>query len=226
MEKDIIMNKERLAIMLFENGHIKLKEPGNEHGFKFKFHDEHPGAPDSPSYFNFRDLGNEILSCIGKLLKELVQDKGIEFDRIVGLPKAGDPLARTFAETAGRSDDLIFLEKGESEGKRIILPHIIREYNEGEIVLVIDDLVSAGHTKIEGIEAIRGNDLIVTDCVVLIDRQQGGVELLRELGIEIHFLFTLEEILEIYIKEGFITRSIRQEILAYPELVKEYINKN
>ena len=220
------MSKEKLAIMLFEEGHIKLRGPGNEHGFKFKFHDEHPDIPDSPSYFNFRDMNDEILSYIGQLFNEFVKEREIKFDKITGLPKAGDPLAKVFAEMAGRNDDLIFLEKGELEGRRIILPHIIGKYNKGEIVLVVDDVVSKGHTKIEGIKPLKDNDLVVTDCVILVDRQQGGVELLRELGIEVHFLFTLEEILEIYIKEKFITEEVRREILAYPELVEKYIHKN
>ncbi|MCK5084035.1 MAG: hypothetical protein KAQ64_00060 [Candidatus Pacebacteria bacterium] len=218
------MNNEKLAIMLFENGHIKFRESGSEHGFKFKFHDEHLDAPGSPSYFNFRDLSDEILSCIGRLFNELVKEREIKFDRIVGLPKAGDPLAKVFAKMAGRSDDLVFLEKEESDGKRIILPHIIGKYDKGEVVLPIDDVVNKGHTKIEGIKPLKDNDLAVIDCIVLVDRQQGGVELLHELGIEVHFLFTLEEILEIYIKNKFISEEVAQEILNYPRLVEEYIN--
>ena len=163
MEKNIIMNKERLAIMLFKEGHIKLKRPGDKHGFKLKLHDEHPDVPDSPYYFNFRDLSDEILSCTGWLFNELVKDREIKFNRIVGLPKAGDPLANFFAQIAGRSNDLIFLKKGELEGKRIILPRIIGKYNKEDTVLIVDDVVSKGHTKIEGIKPLKDNDLVVID---------------------------------------------------------------
>ena len=219
------MDKKKLAIALFENGHIKLKESGNETGFKFKLHEKHPGAPSSPSYINLREFSDEMLLYIGKLFYELVKSEELEFNKIVGLPRAGDPLAKAFAKEAEEIYNLIFLEKEESENKRRILSHIIGEFKKGEIVLIFDDLVSAGHTKIEGIEAVRSNNLIVTDCVVLIDRQQGGIEEMAKLGVKVHFLFTLEEILEIYIKEKFITEKVRQEILAYPKLVEKYIKK-
>jgi len=220
------MDKREFAIKLFENRHIKLKGPENKIGFKFKLHEEHPSAPLSPSYINLRGFSDEMLFYIGRLFYELVIDNGIEFQKIVGLPRAGDPLAKAFSDAGSNNHNLIFLEKEELKNKRRILPHIVGEFKKGEIVLVIDDLVSAGHTKIEGIEAVRSNGLIVTDCVVLLDRQQGGIEMLEKLKVRIHFLFTLEEILEIYIQEGFITEKIRQEILAYPKLLEEGIKNN
>lgn len=56
------------------------------------------------------------------------------------------------------------------------MPEIEGEFQDGEIVLVLDDLITGANTKMEGVEAIRNNSLIVTDCIVLVDCEQGGLE--------------------------------------------------
>ena len=55
-------------------------------------------------------------------------------------------------------------------------PVIEGRYELGQRVLIIDDIISTGGSILETAEALREAGLLVTDAVVLVDRQLGAVE--------------------------------------------------
>ena len=68
--------------------------------------------------------------------------------------------------------------------------------------IVIDDLISTGGSKLEGIQKLNEVGLKVTDIVVLIDRQSGGVDFMEENGYKLHSVFTLPQLLNLWEKNG------------------------
>ena len=50
-------------------------------------------------------------------------------------------------------------------------------------IVVIDDLISSGSSKLEGIQKLNSAGLEVEDIVVLIDRQSAGVDFMGEHGL-------------------------------------------
>lgn len=219
------MNRKELALALFDAGAIKFGK------FPLKMHEKYPDAPLSPIYLNLRkppkgDLTDELVLEIGKQLFDLVDSGNLCYQRIVGLPKAGNPLAEAFIIASDGillPEELLYLKKEETETVRRILPDIEGVFQDGEIILPIDDLITGADTKIEGIEALRSNELQVTDCVVLVDREQGGKEQLAERNVKLHSVFTLTELLDIYVENGCIDIETQQKVTGYQEEVEEYL---
>src|SRR5262249_37672449 len=59
-------------------------------------------------------------------------------------------------------------------------------FQPGERVVVIDDIITDGASKLEAIEPLEAAGLVVEDLVVLIDREQGGRERLAAKGYRLH----------------------------------------
>lgn len=222
------MDKKELALALFNIGAIQFGQ------FKLKMHEQHPNAPLSPIYLNLRIppkgvLTDDLIAEIGKQLYDIADSKNLYYQRIVGLPKAGDPLAEAFINASDgvlSPEELLRLGKEETKTRRRILPEIDGEFQAEETALVVDDLITRADTKIEGIEALRSNGLLVTDCIVLVDREQGGKQQLAEHGVQLYALYTMTELLNIYVENNYITREIRQKVTGYQREVEEYLKVN
>ena len=63
-------------------------------------------------------------------------------------------------------------------------------------VLLIDDLITTGGSLRKAAEAIRAEGGIVTDAVVLLDREEGGKENLAEDNVTLHYLLRVSEAAE------------------------------
>lgn len=222
------MEKNELALALFNVGAVKFGQ------FKLKMHEQYPNAPLSPIYLNLRippkgNLTDELVEEIGWQLWNIADSKNIYYQRIAGLPKARNPLALAFIDASDgilSLKELLYLEKEETENGRRILPEIEGPFQEGESVFVIDDLITGGDTKEEGINALRNNGLLVTDCVVLVDREQGGEQQLVKYGVQLYSLYTMTELLNIYVENNCITREMQQKVAGYQKEVDEYLRKH
>ncbi|MEK9209350.1 MAG: phosphoribosyltransferase family protein, partial [Patescibacteria group bacterium] len=88
-------------------------------------------------------------------------------------------------------------------------------YKKGDIVLLIDDLVTTAESKIEAIHSLEACGLKVRDVLVLIDREQGGKEELKKAGYELHAGFTLSQLVQHYRVSDRITPEKEKEVLDY-----------
>ena len=76
------------------------------------------------------------------------------------------------------------------------------EYLPGERAVLIDDLTTTGLSKFEVIEKLTSAGLQVKDVVVLIDRESGAAESLKEAGLRLHAVFTLLQLALFYLKRS------------------------
>ncbi|HEY7038955.1 MAG TPA: orotate phosphoribosyltransferase [Methylomirabilota bacterium] len=141
----------------------------------------------SPFYIDLRVVISfpEVLEQIGALMAAEVRRCGGE--RVGGIPYAGLPLA-VAASLAGRVP-LVYPrreEKGYGTRKRIE-----GQFKPGERVVLIDDIITDGASKLEAIKPLEEAGLIVRDLVILIDREQGGRELLAARGYTLHSVLTI-----------------------------------
>ena len=132
------------------------------------------------------------------------------FELIAGVPVGGLHIATSFS--LGCDKPLIYVKSldGADGGGRIegrFLP--------GQSVLIVDDLITAGGSMIRTAGVLRGEGLAVTDAVVLIDREQGGVERLRRHGINLISILKLTTILNYYMSEGWISEANFKSSLEY-----------
>ncbi len=218
---------EQLVIKLFQKRIIEFGE------FPFKLHEEYPDFPKFLMKCNLRmppngKLTQEIVMEIGKLYVDIARCNNLKFDLIAGLPRAGDLLAKAFVSNRGAETyQLIVLQKEDFNfGKRKILPIIIGKYKPGNIVLGIDDVISLGGSKIEGITAFLLNNLYITDYICFMDWGLGGKEIIKKkYGIKILTAFSVENILLIGQKNGFVTEQKRIDIIRRRDDIKKCIEK-
>ncbi len=143
----------------------------------------------SPFYIDLRVVVSfpDVLEQIGALMAAAVARCAP--DRIAGIPYAGLPLA-VATSLAGRVP-LIYPrreEKGYGTKKKIE-----GLYKAGERVVVIDDIITDGASKFEAIAPLEEAGLVVRDLVILIDREQGGLELLAARGYTLHSVLTISQ---------------------------------
>lgn len=206
-------SQEQLAVNLH---HLKVVKFG---AFKLKLHEENPEAPLSPIYFSLRTsenegpLTSEVVEIIGQELFAVAERAAIKFDLVAGIPRAGEP----FAEVVSRLSCKPLLKfSKETEGDRRKIGVIIDgEYHPGQKVLLIDDLITLAHTKKEAIGVCEGVGLVVAGIVVLVDRELGGTEQLKESGYDLYAVFPLSRLLDYYVRAGRISPEKRDEVMAY-----------
>ena len=143
----------------------------------------------SPFYVDLRVVVSfpDVLEQVGALMAAAVSE--CKADRIAGIPYAGLPLA--VATSLAARIPLIYPrreEKGYGTRKKIE-----GLYEAGERVVVIDDIITDGASKFEAIGPIEDAGLIVKDLVILIDREQGGRELLGARGYALHAVLTISQ---------------------------------
>ncbi len=220
--------KKELALKLFDIGAFldKSKSPDGK-GFKLKLHEKNSNAPLSPYYLNFRTPDNpkpgpltpEILRDIGYILYKEARDYGFGYDCVAGVPRAGDPFAEAFAERyqerRNRELPIIKLGKKELKEKRQVTTIINGIKNQNRVTLIIDDLITKSHSKLETIKTIESAGLVVNDVLVLVDREEGGKAELAKRGYLLHFIFKFSWLLEFYLQERRITQEIYDEIKEY-----------
>ena len=120
----------------------------------------------SPFYIDLRKLISDpaALRAAGQAYAELAS--GCAFDRLAGIPAAALPLAT--AAGLELSVPMIWPRmpvKEHGTGNKVE-----GEFAAGERVLLLDDLITTGASKLEAIEILRGEGLKVEDLIVLIER--------------------------------------------------------
>jgi len=113
-----------------------------------------------------------------------------DFDRIAGIPIAGIPFASVVAFNLKKP--FLYVRKGARlHGRERRIEGVIAPGNR---VLLMDDLVTTGLSLQKAAKAIMAEGGVVTDAVVLIDRQEGGPEQLAKTGVKLHALLNITEI--------------------------------
>ena len=80
--------------------------------------------------------------------------------------------------------------KGYGTGNRIEGP-----FAEGELVCLVEDVVTSGGALAEAVAALREAGLVVRNAVCVVDREEGGSDALARLGVRLRPLFRATELL-------------------------------
>jgi len=165
----------------------------------------------SPFYIDLRVVISfpDVLEQIGVLMAALVARCGA--DRIAAVPYAGLPLA-VAASLAGRMP-LIYPrreEKGYGTRRRIE-----GQFKAGERVVLIDDIITDGASKLEAIAPLEEAGLVVKDLVILVDREQGGRELLAKRGYVLHAVLTISQCFDAWERAALVSEDLIRQSRAF-----------
>ncbi len=165
----------------------------------------------SPIYIDLRLLVSDAGALRMAAQAYADQLRGLTFDRLAGVPYSALPIATVIGQLLGRP--LIYPRK---EVKQHGLGRPIEgAYAAGERAVVIEDLITTGGSVLEAVETLRGAGLQVTDAVVLIDREQGGVENLATVGVTAHAVMRLGDMLTVLVEAGRISAEQAAAVRAY-----------
>jgi orotate phosphoribosyltransferase len=129
-----------------------------------------------------------VIDCYLSLIRNEV---GVgKFDAIAGIPTAG--LAFSSPVALELKKPMIYVRSEEKDyGHKKRIEGTIKP---GWKVLVMDDLVTTGHSLLSGIDAVREEGGEVKDVAVLIDRLEGGKANLKRAGVSLRPLTTITEL--------------------------------
>jgi orotate phosphoribosyltransferase len=135
----------------------------------------------------------EVLRELGDALSAAVSEHEPEAIRLAG-PALG---AVALAASASLSSGLPFIiVRGETKeygtANRIEGP-----FERGELVCLLEDVVTTGGALAEAVSALRAEGLVVRNAVCVVDREEGGSDALARLGVRLRALFRAEELLDL-----------------------------
>lgn len=137
----------------------------------------------SPYYVDLRLLPSypELFNQATDLAERLVQNLDLSFDSICAVPTGGLPFGTLLAHKLEKP--LTYVRKeGKSHGERC---KIEGEMNEGDELLVVDDIITTGGSVIDAVESVRKAGGGVNTVFVLVDRTEGAATNLEEEGVEL-----------------------------------------
>jgi orotate phosphoribosyltransferase len=135
----------------------------------------------------------ELLRALGASLSDAVRECEPDAVRLAG-PALG---AVALAASAAMASGLPFIiVRGETKeygtAKRIEGP-----FESGELVCLLEDVVTSGGALAEAVAALREEGLMVRHAVCVVDREEGGSDALARLGVRLRPLFRASELLEL-----------------------------
>jgi len=130
----------------------------------------------------------------GHLVFDAIKDLGVR--GVGGLTFGADPIAvaTAFASELNRQPIQAFSIRKTRKDHGIIR-WVEGDVHPGEPVAIIDDVATTGGSTIKAIERAREEGLDVVKAVILVDRQEGGLENIREHVADVTAIITRDALL-------------------------------
>jgi orotate phosphoribosyltransferase len=143
---------------------------------------------------------------------ELIAEAHLSFDAVGGIESAGIP--HSAALGFAMATPSVFVRKAAKEhGTK-------RRVEGGDVtdrrVLLIEDLVTTGGSSLAGVEALRAEGAIVTDCLAIISyRFPEAMEKFERAGVRLHTLTSFGEVLELARAGDLVTAAQAASVAAW-----------
>lgn len=171
---------EQVAVAMFESGLLKFGEFTLKSGLISPFYIDLRQAQSFPDTFA------TIINAYGEMLADT--DDSVY---IAGVPEAATP----FAAALGYK-----LHRALLQPRKVVKDHgtkssVEGSYSAGDHVVLIDDLITKGDSKLEAIAQVEAAGLVIDKFIVLVDREQGGLDMIRAKGYTIEAAFGITQLI-------------------------------
>jgi orotate phosphoribosyltransferase len=134
----------------------------------------------------------DLLGPLGSAIAAAVREHEPEARRLAG-PELGAVALAASASLAGGLPFLIVRSRPKEYGTANRLEGV---YEDGELVCLVEDVVTSGGAAVEAVEALREAGLRVGNAVCVVDREEGGADALARHGVRLRPLFRASELLK------------------------------
>ena len=132
-----------------------------------------------------------LLRELGARLAEHARRAEPDADRLGGPALGAVALAASAAMASGLPFIII---RGETKGYGTA-NRLEGRYEPGDVVCLVEDVVTSGGALCEAVEAVREAGLVVRHAVCVVDREEGGADALARLGVRLASLYRAGELL-------------------------------
>jgi orotate phosphoribosyltransferase len=133
----------------------------------------------------------ELLRPLGERIAAVVQEHAADATRLAG-PELG---AVALAASASLASGLPFLIVRKAAKEYGTTKRIEGVFAPGEVVCVVEDVVTSGGALLESVDALREAGLVVHTAVCVVDRQEGGADALARHAVRLRPLFRAGDLL-------------------------------
>ena len=135
---------------------------------------------------------------IGTAFLEAIDRHCPDVEAVGGLTLGADPLvvgtavaAHVLEHTPVEAIIVRKQAKDHGTGRAVELPGTVFA---GARVAVVDDTMTSGGSTVRAVEALRAAGLVVDHALCVVDRQAGASRALADVGVVLHSMFTLDEL--------------------------------
>ena len=133
----------------------------------------------------------DLLGPLGERLAAAVAEAEPDAVRIAAPELGAVPLAAAASLAGGLPFVIVRGEaKGYGTGNRIEGP-----FEEGELVCLVEDVVTSGGAALSAVEALRDAGLRVSHAICVVDREEGGAEAMAASSVRLRALFSARAVL-------------------------------
>jgi orotate phosphoribosyltransferase len=147
-------------------------------------------------------LDSEGAWLVGEVMRALIQDevrnRRIKIDSVGGLTMGADPISLAVGMHSFSARDepvlrpFVVRKSPKSHGQAKLIEG---NFKPGDVVAVVDDVITRGDSTINAINAVIQAGGKVAFAAVLVDRQEGGRQKIEAMGYHVISAFTRDDLI-------------------------------